>query len=62
LDVKVLMVDPVAVEKNKFWATKLFATYISLLTFTIGVEILRTVDAVICNVLPLMDDTSIVLV
>ena len=28
-DVKVLMVDPVAVEKNKFCATRLFATYIS---------------------------------
>jgi len=28
-DVKVLMVEPVAVEKNKFCATRLFATYIS---------------------------------
>ena len=28
-DVNVLMVDPVAVEKNKFLATKLFATYMS---------------------------------
>ena len=39
-EVNVLIVDPVAVEKNKFCATKLFATYISRLTFTIGVEIL----------------------
>ena len=29
LDVNVLIVDPVAVEKNKFCATKLFATYMS---------------------------------
>jgi hypothetical protein len=28
-DVKVLIVEPVAVEKNKFCATKLFATYMS---------------------------------
>jgi len=63
-DVNVLIVDPVAVEKNKFCATKLRATYISLLTFTICVEILITVDAFIYNVLMalLIVDTAIVLV
>ena len=49
LEVKVLIVEPVAVEKNKFCATKLRATYISLLTFTIFDEILIKVGALICN-------------
>ena len=51
------MVEPVAVEKNKFCATKLRATYISLLTFTIGVEILMILGALIYNVVLLMVDT-----
>ena len=46
-EVNVLMVEPVAVEKNKFCATKLFATYISRLTLIIGVEILIWVGALI---------------
>ena len=41
------MVEPVAVEKNKFCATKLFATYISRLTLIIGVEILIWLGALI---------------
>ena len=58
------MVDPVAVEKNKFCATKLFATYRSRLTFTIGVEIVMIVDAFMNNVsfVLLIVDTVIVLV
>ena len=48
------MVDPVAVEKNKFCATKLRATYMSLLTFTIGVETLIKFGAFINNVLLLI--------
>jgi hypothetical protein len=47
LDVKVLMVEPVAVEKNKFCATKLRATYISRLTLIRFVEILIRLEAVI---------------
>ena len=45
LEVNVLIVEPVAVEKNKFCATKLRATYMSLLTFTIFDEILIIDDA-----------------
>jgi hypothetical protein len=60
-DVKVLMVEPVAVEKNKFCATKLFATYISWLTLIIGVEILMIVDALTYNVLLLIVDGLMVL-
>jgi hypothetical protein len=55
------MVEPVAVEKNKFCATKLRATYISLLTFTIGVEILMILGALIYNVVLLMVDTFSIL-
>ena len=64
LDVNVLIVEPVAVEKNKFCATKLRATYISLLTFTICVEILIIDDALINNVVMalLIVDTLTVLV
>ena len=36
LEVNVLMVEPVAVEKNKFCATKLLATYKSRLIDTLG--------------------------
>ena len=64
LEVNVLIVEPVAVEKNKFCATKLRATYISLLTFTIFVEILIIDDALINNVVMalLIVDTLTVLV
>ena len=64
LEVKVLIVEPVAVEKNKFCATKLRATYISLLTFTIFDEILIIDDALINNVVMalLIVDTLTVLV
>ena len=57
MDVNVLIVDPVAVEKNKFCATKLRATYMSLLTLIIGVEILIRLGALMYNVVLLMVDT-----
>ncbi len=64
LEVNVLIVEPVAVEKNKFCATKLRATYISLLTFTIFDEILIIDDALIYNIsfVLLIVDTLTVLV
>jgi hypothetical protein len=58
-DVNVLIVEPVAVEKNKFWATKFRATYMSLLTLIIGVEILMILGALMYNVLLLMVDIFI---
>ena len=61
IELALLIVDPVTVEKNKFDATKLFPTYMSWLTLIIGVEILIMLVALISNELLLMRATLMVL-